>query len=452
MEIILTSALFLLGLFTVLMVVGKTWAGTINNFLFANRSLERVSSGFAISSHWFWAIAIFVGPAVAYNWGIIGLAVFVIPNALSLVVVGFLASRVRDKYPDGYSLTKYIKDNFSPRLGVLYQIQFVLVSLAALLLGFTAVAKLWAFAGLAQFIQPIWASLGIGLITLGFTMRGGMRTSIFTGATQTTIWLLFLAAMVFGALTDDVSWVFTGKNNLTTPFNFSFLTSFAVAFVISIIIGATGHGMMWQKAFSMPKENIMPSFTLGAVLFGTIVFLLGMLSIYSFSAGLPVKAADTGAMMALSNLGGLLPIVIFATILVGQSSTVMDSSLNYISSLITIEWLKKDQVNVSRAIMVGFILLAWLISFAQLEIWTILMIMSAFRVVLFVPVALHALGKQLNEQAFFYSSIAGVVSAVSLSYIARVDKLPIYDMYSAIAAISIPTLALLLTSSKKVAA
>jgi hypothetical protein len=131
----------------------------------------------AICSHWFFAIAMFVGPAVAYKWGLYGLIWFVIPNALSIAVVGLISYKIRNKYPDGYSLTKYIQDNFSKRLSGLYQLDFILVSFYAILLAFIAIEKFWAFAGINS-IAPYYATLAVGVITLVFTMRGGIRTSV----------------------------------------------------------------------------------------------------------------------------------------------------------------------------------------------------------------------------------------------------------------------------------
>ena len=65
------SLIFLLSVLLFFTFYGKTWSNSLTNFLFANRSLQIISSGFAISSHWFWAIAMFLAPAVAYNWGIL---------------------------------------------------------------------------------------------------------------------------------------------------------------------------------------------------------------------------------------------------------------------------------------------------------------------------------------------------------------------------------------------
>ena len=449
MEIILSSTIFLTGIFGILYYLSRQWQTSFTSFLFADRSLQIGSAGLAISAHWFWAIAIFVGPAVAYNWGIIGLLWFAIPNALSLIVVGYLTSRVRENYPDGFSLTAYMKENFSKRIGVLFQLEFILISLAALILAFTAVGKLWAFTQLATIIEPVYASLAIGLVTLGFTLRGGIRTSIFTGAFQSILWLMFLGLTGVTIYNTDIAVLSLGKNELTVFFNEKFITTFAVAWFVTIIVGATSHGMMWQKAFSMPKENIMPSFTLGAVVFGIISFSLASLGMIAFANGYTVSAPDTAQMVTISTLLGVSGLVAFATILLGQTSTVIDSSLNYIASLISAEWLKSEKVITSRVIMTVFLLLAWTISWAKLEIWTVLMLMGAVRISMFLPLALHILKFDLKEAAVFYSSIIAIAGTFYLAWIAKMDKLPIYDMYSVLYGLAIPILSFILFTSFK---
>lgn len=447
-NIILSSSIFMLVLLAVLFFVGRNWGQSFTSFLFADRSLQIGSTGLAISAHWFWAIAIFVGPAVAYNWGIIGLLWFVIPNALSLLVVGFITHRIRDKYPDGYSLTKYVKDNFSNRVSALYQLEFALVAFAALILAFTAINKLWAFAGLASVVDPIYASLAVGLVTLAFTVRGGIRTSIFTGSIQTVLWLVCALIITGVIFTSDGNYLSLGKNNLDTFFNEKFLTNFAVAWFIAIMVGATGHGMMWQKSFSMPKENILPSYVVGAIAFALVTYGVSQLGMYAFANNLEVKVADTSQMVSMVSLLGTAALVVFATILVGQTSTVIDAALNYMSSLVTMDWLKKHEVLTSQLVMVFFILFSWLVSWLKIEIWTIVMLMGCVRISMFVPVFLHSLNVKIRENAVFYASVLAVVGSFYLSYTARMDKLPIFDMYSALFAFLVPTAILLATKEK----
>lgn len=439
MNLIISAALiFLLSLTTIIIFTNRNINQTIKNFLFANQTLPVIKSGLAIASHWFWAIAIFVGPAVAYNWGLIGLLWFAIPNGISCLIVGWLAHKVRNNYPAGFSLTQYIKKVFSFRIAVLYQIEFVLISLAALLLAFTAINKIWAFADLGSSMTPFVASLLVGLITLVFTAFGGIRTSIFTGSLQTILWITFITvALIFTAASTDLV-NFKGKNELDTVWNEKFLTSFAVAFAISILVGATSHGMMWQKAFSMPKKNIMPSFALACLVFIFMVIGLGTLAIYAFNINLPVTSADTAQLSMIQSAMGLIGVVVFSTILVGQTSTVIDSSLNYISSLVTLEWIKINKIIVSRLIMIVFMVLAWFISWAKLEIWTILMLMSAIRIVMFVPLVFHVLKQKLHESFVFYISIISIMISLYFAWTARSNSQPIYDMYAALAALLLP--------------
>jgi urea-proton symporter len=440
MEYIIPSVLiFLTGILCIIMATNRGFGETVQNFLFANRSLTTVQSGLAISSHWFWAIAIFVGPAVAYNWGLIGLLWFAIPNGLSCIIVGYLASRVRSAYPDGYSLTAYIKENYSSRVSALFQLEFVLLSLAALLLGFTAINKLWAFTSLSAVIQPVYFSLAVGLITLAFTLKGGIRTSIFTGSLQTVLWLVFIAVAIYflpGISFDNLA----GKNSLTTVFNEKFLTTFAVPFMITILVGASSHGMMWQKAFSMPRKSIMPAFTIASVIFTAMVLGLGFLSLQAFSLGIDIKTPDTSQLSMIATALGVTGVVVFSTILIGQTSTVIDSSLNYIASLITLEWLHKDKVALSRIIMILFLLVAWGISWAKLEIWTILMLMSAVRIVMFVPLVMHILNFKLKESVVFYTSILSVGVSLYYAWTAKFNSLPVNDMYAALTALFIPVI------------
>jgi Na+/proline symporter len=336
-------------------------------------------------------------------------------------------------------------------MGALMQLDFALIALAALLLAFTAISKLWASTQLVEFIPPIFASLAVGLVTLLFTMGGGIRTSIFTGSSMTIMWTAFIAALTYLAFSADPSFLaVTGKNSLTTIFDVKFQTTYAVALLFTMLVAATSHGMMWQKAFSMPKEKIMPAFLTGAGVFSFIVFFLGALSLYAFKANLHLTSPEGGSMAGMLALGGPVAIVLFGALLIGQTSTVIDSSLNYISSLVTMEWIKKDSVWISRVIMAVFMLLAWSISYAGIDIWTIMMLMGAIRVVMFVPLLLTALNCKLNESITFYSSIVGVVGALWLEYISKFEKLPIFDMYSVLFALGVPLLAFATSSMLKV--
>ncbi len=443
---VLSIVIFLSAILIPVLLVSKHWNKSYSSFLFADRSLKLQASSLAITSHWFWAIAIFVGPAVAYNWGIIGLLWFVIPNCISLLVVSYILYSIRDKYPDGYSLTSYVKDKFSTRLSTLYQIEFILVSFAALLLAFTAINKLWLFSNLNFYVNVTTITLLVSLFTLWVTTQGGIRTGIYTGAAQTLLWLVFLLVTYATIAYSDLSFISYGKNNLTSIFSESFLTTFAIAWLISIIVGATSHGMMWQKAFSMPKENIIPSFFMASVMFFLITFMMGGLGLLAFSNSFTINTPiDTSQLVSIYYLFGNVGILLFSLILVGQTSTVIDSALTYMSNLISMEWLRKDSITISRIIMVVFVCLAWIISWLNIEIWTILMLMGCVRITMFTPILIHSLNIKISESVTFYSCTISIILSFYLSYLARSEKLPIYDLYSASIAFFLPLTSIIIS-------
>jgi hypothetical protein len=128
-----------------------------------------------------------------------------------------------------------------------------LISLAALLLAFTAINKIWAFAELGTSMTPFVASLLVGLITLVFTAFGGIRTSIFTGSLQTILWITFITvALIFTAASTDLVNL-KGKNELDTVWNEKFLTSFLTESNVNII-GNGGFSRAIQ--YTLKKMNI----------------------------------------------------------------------------------------------------------------------------------------------------------------------------------------------------
>ena len=453
MDYLIPSAVFLLAVtLAVSVYYRQAWSNNITNLLFANRSLSMISSGLAINSHWFWAIAIFVSPAVAYNWGMIGLLWFVIPNAFSLIIVAWLTRRIRNEYPDGFSLTEYIKNKAGVGLGSFYYVMFVLIALAGMLLGFTALFKYFSFVSVTLLVEPIYIALLFGTITLLFTVTGGIRSSILSGSIQTVAWLCFLSVVMFYIWPNSPVGMFdiTGKNQLTTVFDYTFLTTFAVAWLFTITVGATSHGMMWQKSFSMPKENIMPSYTIAAVLFAAMVFMVGSLGLYAQGAELAISSADTAQMTTIASVVGPLGLLIFGILIIGQTSTVMDSCMNYVSSVVSLEWFKSDNLWLARSAMAIFFFAAWLLTWLKLEVWTIFMFMGVLRLSMFLPLVAIVNQYQFNHRVILTASSTAVIGSILLAYMAKMHKLPIYDMYSVLFAVVMSAAALCYSARKTI--
>lgn len=426
-----------------MIMVSNNWADTIKSYLFADRKLDMIKSSMAISSHWLWAIALFVGPSIAYNWGFIGLLWFVIPNALSIMIAGFVAKYVRDKYPDGYSLTQFISDNFSKRVANAYRIMYVMMVFVAFTYVFIGINKFWTFAGLGNIINPLIFSGIIGLLTLTFTVTGGIRTSIYTGAFQTLSLLLFtliLGIFIFSNEFDITS--VKGKNNLTDTFNIAFLTSFAITFTINVGLGALSHGAMFQKAFSMQKEKIIPTYSLSALFFGIIVFLYGSAALWTFSNEISVPAADASSLIGIQHIFGITGLLIFGVILIGQSCTIIDAFMNYIASMVSSDIYNMDEQSkfMSRLSMFAILVITWCIAWTGIDLWTIWVSTGVYRTILAIPLVSQMLTNKLKEKTIFYSIAVPTIPLIALIIYSKTIKNSTYEMITMILAAGIPIL------------
>ena len=241
--------------------------------------------------------------------------------------------------------------------------------------------------------------------------------------------------MMFASGADIMSY---GKNDLHTVFDEKFLSTFGIAFLINILVGASNHGGMWQKAFSMPKENIFPSFGIASGLFLLMTLGIGSFGLYAQAAGLAVGTPDLSTLAAIKELYGPTAIMVFGILLIGQTSTVMDSCMTYMSSIVSREWFHKDNTNYARAAMVVFFFIAWLVSWLKLEVWTIFMLMGALRMSMFVPMVFTVYQTKLKESLVFYMSLVSVVVCVYFSWMSKELKMPINDMYAALFGILVP--------------
>ena len=82
---------------------------SIEWFLVAERNVNWWLGASSIAASWIWAPALFVSVQMAYEKWLPGIFRFVVPNILALVLFMFLAPRIREKMPNGFTLPQWIK-------------------------------------------------------------------------------------------------------------------------------------------------------------------------------------------------------------------------------------------------------------------------------------------------------------------------------------------------------
>ena len=155
---------------------------TKDSFLVANRKVGWFVGGASIAASWIWAPALFVSVQMAYQKGIAGIFWFTVPNVVALLIFAFLAPKIRDKLPAGYTLPQYIKHKLkSNRVHKVYLFPYFLYQLMAV------TVQLFAGGGLVSLLTGIPLTIVmpiLAIIALTYTLISGLEASLVTDFVQ----------------------------------------------------------------------------------------------------------------------------------------------------------------------------------------------------------------------------------------------------------------------------
>lgn len=219
-----------------------------------------------------------VGAGPAAWWGVLGYALAsTIPFGVYMVV----GPIIRERFPDGFNLLDWVGDRF----GRVTQVYVALCS--AFYMWIYLVAELTSMGNLIrQFsgLDPLHALVPVSMVTMMYTMVGGLTASIWTDRVQGVMMVFFVLIAVVAAFADvDIKkedwetvrsdWNDKGFETLIT--------------LILAIIGAELFNMSsWQRVYAAQDDKQMRrGFALGIALIFPTMLLFGV-------AGLLARAQD----------------------------------------------------------------------------------------------------------------------------------------------------------------
>lgn len=240
-----------------------------NKYLVA-RGLHSASYAKSIASTWIWAPALFVSSQVAYQYGLAGFLMFLIPNVLTLWIFGFLC----DKYDINFSTAvETVK-----KVGKIQQAEHLTIT-SALLIGSTFVQILGIHALLSQWfgVPRLISALAILGLSLLIIWGKGLRACIKTDAFKYEIIFICGLALVF--CTDNHTAL-----NFDGHLDFNLLTlflSFGLPTAIGLLSAPYADTTFWQRANSIEQGERFKTFFLAGAFFALIPMLF---AIIGFSA------------------------------------------------------------------------------------------------------------------------------------------------------------------------
>jgi len=343
------TAYAVLIVFGVVMWIATTYfrrmrsEGASESFLVAGRNQGLWVGAFSIAVSWIWAPALFLSVQKAYQEGLPGIFWFTAPNIACLIIFAFLALRIRQLLPRGYTFPEYIKRRFDSKTHVMYLVVFFMWQTAAITINCLAGGALvHALSGVPYSIAVVL----IAGIALSYALFNGLKASVITDFVQMSLILVVVFWIVPWTFSSgggldriQVSGVSGTFGNLLDPW---VAYSFGIAGSLGLIAGTIADQQFWQRAFAVKKDKVKSAFIVGALSFGVVPIALAFLGFMAahpeINAQLPDP--DDAQMIGVQLVGHLLPawaLVVFLAILIAGLASTLDSAMCAFSSMGSID-------------------------------------------------------------------------------------------------------------------
>ena len=398
-------------------------ATTDRQFNVAYRNIGPYSGALSIAATWIWAPALFVSAEKAYSWGWQGLAWFLIPNILCLMIFSPFANKIRDLFPNGVTLSGFMQERLkSKAVGNTYRFQLGSLAMLSTAVQLLAGSKILSvITGIPFAIMTII----LALIAYSYSRKSGILASIKTDALQMILILGICAVAVPWAISaKGLSSVFAGLHGVKSMGAWEIFIGFGLPTTIGLISGPFGDQNFWQRAFSIKRWHVKDSFILGAILFGLVPLSMGVLGFIACGSGF--MANDSGY-VNFELIKAVLPawfIVPFLFMVVSGLLSTVDSNLCAISSLVSDI---KGGLKAARISMLVLLSLGIAIAnIPKITVTDLFLFYGTLRASTLLPTLLTLLGKKLHPKGvtagiilgllvglptFAYGSICGVLEA-----------------------------------------
>lgn len=313
------------GFFILFLIAPR--AKNIHEF-FKGSSLQSEPSYFALVSSlvisWIFAKSIMNAADLGFAFGIVG-GIGYGMYYVSFFVVGLVVYRLRNKF--GFqSLHEYMQSSFGK----------IATHIFSFLLIVRLFNEVWSNAmviglhfGPLNSVPYILSIVVFTALTLAYTLKGGMKSSIFTDVVQMLLFsvLLFvILGMVFPAIDTSYS---TLKNTSVWSWETG-LNFMAVAFLQSFSYGFHDP-VMTDRAFITTPKKMLRSFFLAGILGFILIVVFSFIG--TISQQLPGEGLPPTSRMA--NYFGLSMLLLINVIMLTSASSTLDSTFTSFTKLIT---------------------------------------------------------------------------------------------------------------------
>ena len=284
---------------------------------------------------------ILIGPSEAATWGGLGAIIgYGFGQALPFLAFIIIGKRMRKIMPEGNSLTQFVFVRFGTAMFKLVLALSIFYMFVYLCAEVTAIAKI---TNLISGIVLWQTSLLIIITTLGYTLYGGLRASIFTDKFQFIKILIFLIIainQVFVTETNSFS-IELIKEKAGTLISGKYFYGYTAGLTFFIAVFATNlfDQGIWQRVYAAKNnKDLVIGFTSAFFIILPFLFILGFFGILAVVTGNAKDPSTVFFSLILNPMTGSNSILTITILILAVSLVVssMDTLINAISSLFII--------------------------------------------------------------------------------------------------------------------
>jgi solute:Na+ symporter, SSS family len=324
----------------ILLFVLSPWSNKVTDFFKGSKNNKAPNTLLLTSSLvicWLFAKSITNAADLGYKYGMVG-GVAYAGYYFSFLVAGILLYQLRTKGAF-HSIHHFLETRYGK-----LALQFF-----TLLIAFRLLNEIWSntmiigsYFGDWGSASYFWAVGVFTFLTLAYTLKGGMQTSIFTDIIQMALFVVLLVIILSIVIPNSTG----GLSSLVTSGTWSLSTGLDLFFVAIIqVFSYPFHDpVLTDRGFLSDTKTTLRSFIWATVLGIVCILLFSLVGIFAAQ-----KNMSAPVILAVSKLFGLPMLLLMNTIMLTSAASTIDSTFTSAAKLVHVDLLKERGISVSKA-------------------------------------------------------------------------------------------------------
>lgn len=382
------------------------WARSSKDF-FRGSKAEKMPGVWMLTSSlvisWLFAKSITNAANQGLAFGMVG-GVAYATYYLSFLVAGIIIFKMRTKGKIK-SIHSFLHSKFGKGAVLVFSLLIGIRLLNEVWSNTMVIGSYFGDAGSSQY----YLSIGVfTALTVAYTIKGGLRSSLLTDLIQMVLFgvLLFV---ILGMIFPEKHWAiseFTGSGEWT----FATGGNLLLVALLQIFSYPFHDPVLTDRAFISDPRTTLKSFIAATFIGGICIILFSFVGIYGAMQG-----AEGQAAVEVSKLLGTSMMLLMNFIMVTSAASTLDSAFNSFSKLLVIDlsWFKTPSISIGRWVIVALAIVGNIPIFLGAEILSATTI-SGTMVIGLTPVFLFW-NKQVPPISFYLSVGVGLIVGVLLA-------------------------------------